>query len=118
MKDLENLKDRTKQFALRIIKLYCALPKKTESLIIGKQVLRCGTSVGAQFREGIHAKSKNDLISKLDGSLQELEETQYWLELLIESGIVPQQKLDPLYKEFKELTAIFTTISKNLKNKS
>ena len=82
MRDMENLKQRTKKFALRIIKLYCALPRKTEAQVIGKQVLCSGTSVGAQFLEGLRSKSKADLISKLEGCLQELEETQYWLELL------------------------------------
>lgn len=118
MKNLEELKQRTKQFALRIIKLYCALPKRTEAQIIGKQVLRCGTSVGAQFREGIRAKSKADLISKLEGCLQELEETQYWLELLIESGIVESKKLESLYNESDHLTAILVTIVKTVKRQA
>ena len=115
MKDLENLKGRTKSFALRIIRLYGGLPKKTDAQIIGKQILRCGTSVGAQFREGIRAKSKPDLVSKLEGSLQELEETQYWLELLIESKIIKYELLYPLYQETEELIAIFVTIVKKIK---
>jgi four helix bundle protein len=118
MREMENLKLRIKQFALRIIKLYCALPKKTEAQVIGKQVLRCGTSVGAQFREGLRAKSKADLISKVEGSLQELEETQYWLELMIESQIIEPNLLKPLYQESEELIAIFVTIVKNVKKQS
>ena len=115
MRNLENLKERTKIFALGIIRLYGSLPKKVEAQVIGKQLLRSGTSVGAQFREGIHSKSRNDLISKLDGVLQELEETQYWLELLRDAEIFSVPKLEPLYNETKELTAIFTAISKNQK---
>jgi four helix bundle protein len=115
VKDLSDLKDRTKRFALRIINLYCALPRKTEAQVIGKQVLRSGTSVGAQFREGLRSKSKADLISKLKGCLQELEETQYWLELLMETQILAPKLLAPLYQESKEITAIFTTITKNVK---
>jgi len=81
-----DLKLRTKNFAIRIIRLYAALPKTTESQVIGKQVLRYGTSVGAQYREAQHAKSDADFISKIEGSLQELEETAYWLELLRRNG--------------------------------
>jgi four helix bundle protein len=118
MKNLDDLKKRTKQFALRVIRLYCALPKKTEAQVIGKQVLRSGTSVGAQFREGVRARSKADLVSKLEGSLQELEETQYWFELLVESGIVESKKLEPLQQEADQLTAILVTIVKTVKRQA
>ena len=82
-----DLKVRTKQFALRIIRLYTSLPKTTEAQVMGKQVLRSGTSVGAQYREAQRAKSDADFINKVEGSLQELDETSYWLELLRDSGI-------------------------------
>src|SRR3954468_5103114 len=78
----EDLAKRTKTFATRIIKLYAALPKSTEAQVIGKQVLRSGTSVGAQYRECQFAKSNADFISKIEGSFQGSEETSYWLELL------------------------------------
>jgi four helix bundle protein len=81
MKD-SDLKIRTKQYALAIILLFSELPKRTEIQIIGRQFLRSGTSVGAQYREATRAKSDADFISKIEGSLQELEETEYWLELL------------------------------------
>lgn len=116
MKDLEDLKWRTKNFALRIIKLYTSLPKKSEAQVIGKQILRSGTSVGAQFREGIRSKSKANLINKLEGCLQAIEETQYWLELIIESNIVEKKRLELLYRETEELIAIFVAIVKKLKN--
>lgn len=82
---------------------------------MGKQILRCGTSVGAQYREAQHAKSDADFISKTGGSLQELEETTYWLELLEELQLFPPEKLKPIQLETKELTAIFVTIVKKVK---
>jgi four helix bundle protein len=93
------------------------LPKTTEAQVIGKQVLRSGTSVGAQYREAQRAKSDADFINKVEGSLQELDETAYWLELLQESGMFSTEKLTPLLKETDELTAIFVTIVKKVKNK-
>lgn len=113
----QDLKARTKQFALRIIRLYTSLPKTTEAQVIGKQVLRSGTSVGAQYREAQRAKSDADFINKVEGSLQELDETGYWLELLKDSGIFSAEKLTPLLKETDELTATLVTIAKKVKNK-
>ncbi len=84
----QDLSKRTTEFALRIIRLYSALPKTTEAQVIGKQVLRSGTSVGAHYREARRAKSNADFINKIEGALQELDETSYWLELLVESDIV------------------------------
>ncbi|MCX6641301.1 MAG: four helix bundle protein [bacterium] len=114
-KDLVNMKMRTKDFALRVIRLYTALPKRGEGEVLGKQIFRSGTSVGAQFREGVRSKSKADLINKLEGCLQELEETQYWLELLIDAEIIDKKRLEPLYQESDELISIFVTIVKKLK---
>jgi four helix bundle protein len=88
-----DLKKRTKDFAVRIIKLYAALPKSTEAQVLGTQVIRSGTSVGAQYRESQHAKSDADFISKIEGALQELEETAYWLELIEEMEFFPGHKL-------------------------
>ncbi len=110
-----DLKIRTKTFALRIIRLYQALPKSGEAQVIGKQVLRSGTSVGAQYREACRAKSPADFINKMEGSLQELDETGYWLELLAESNIMPAEKLSDLQKETDELTAIFVASVKTTK---
>ncbi len=84
-----DLKTRTKRFALRIIRLFAALPKSVEAQVLGKQLLRSGTSVGAHYREGHRARSNAEFISKLEAGLQELEETSYWLELLSGSGIMP-----------------------------
>ncbi len=112
----QDLRKRTKEFALAIIRLYSSLPKTTEAQVLGKQVLRSGTSVGAQYREAQRAKSDADMISKFEGALQELDETEYWLELLQDAGIVPAEKIKPLVAETNELIAIFVTIVKRLKN--
>jgi len=106
---------RTKEFALRVIRLYSALPKSTEAQVLGKQVLRSGTSVGANYREANRARSKAEFIAKIGGCLKELVETAYWLELLAESSIVPNAKLADLRDECDQLLAIFTTISKKTK---
>ena len=114
--DPTDLKIRTKAYAPRIIKLYQALPKSGEAQVVGKQILRSGTSVGAQYREACRAKSPADFINKMEGSLQELDETGYWLELLAESKIVPADKLPDLQKETDELIAIFVVSVKTAKN--
>src|SRR5438874_9031083 len=80
----EDLKVRTKRFALRILRMYAALPATTEAQVLGKQVLRSGTSVGAHYREGHRARSSAEFVSKMEVGLQELDETSYWLELLSE----------------------------------
>jgi four helix bundle protein len=113
-----DLKIRTKDYALSVIRLFAELPKRTETQIIGRQLLRCGTSVGAQYREASRTKSNADFISKMEGSLQELEESEYWLELLGESGFVPEQKLAAVKKETGELKGIFVSIVRNTKAKS
>jgi four helix bundle protein len=95
--------------------VYVALPKTTEAQVLGKQALRSGTSIGAQYREAQRAKSNADFISKIGGCLQELEETSYWFELLAASGIVVEEKLKPLCDEADELIAIFVTIVKKVK---
>mgnify|MGYP001802560567 CR=1 FL=1 len=116
---MSDLRQRTKDFALRIIKLYTALPKSTEAQVLGKQILRSGTSVGAHYREATRARSTAEFISKIEGGLQELEETVYWLELLIESNIFTQQRMENLLEEAEELTAILVTMVKTAKkNKS
>lgn len=112
-----SLKVRTREFALRVIRLYVALPKSTEAQVIGRQVLRSGTSVGAHYREGIRARSDSESLLKLEGALQELEETQYWIELLIGAKILPEDRLKPLIQETNELIGIFTTCAKRIKDR-
>jgi four helix bundle protein len=111
-----DLRMRTKQFAFRVIRLYSALPKRTEAEVIGKQVLRSGTSVGANFREAHRARSDAEFISKLGDCLKELEETTYWLELLVEGEIMPADRLASLQDECNQRIAILTTIAKKVKS--
>jgi len=111
-KDETDLRARTKDFALRIIRMFSALPKTTEAQLLGKQLLRSGTSIGANYREAYRGRSKAEFIAKCGDSLHEIEETAYWLELLVEAGIVSAKKLQPLQQECDELTAIFVTILK------
>ena len=113
-----DLKERTKVFALWIIKLYCALPKTTVAQVLGKQLLRSGTSVGAHYHEAQHAKSAADFVSKIEGATQECEETRYWLDLIQESGIIPVERLSALKEEASQLIAILVTIARKAKNRS
>lgn len=117
MSERQGILERTKAFALRIVQLYSALPKSTEAQVIGKQVLRSGTSVGAHVREGKRSRSDAEMICKTEGALQELEETVYWLELLTDSGIVKPGQLADLMKEADELTAILVTSAKTVKSR-
>ena len=112
----KDLKPRTKTFALRIIKMCSALPK-TDAVaqVLGKQVLRSGTSVGANYREASRDRSKAEFISKIGDCLKEIEETEYWLELLVDSGSVSNAKMADLLDETRQLIAIFTTIDKHSK---
>lgn len=115
--EFKGLKVRTREFALRVIRLYSALPSTPVAQVIGKQVLRSRTSVGAHYREASRARSTAEFISKLGGGQQELEETSYWLELLVDSQIVETVRLQPLIQEVDELNAIFTTCIKNARGK-
>ena len=101
------LQKRTKEFALRIIRLFTALPKTPVAQVLGGQILRSGTSVGAHHREAFRARSTAEFVSKMESGLMELEETAYWLELIGESGIMAVKRLADLSQEASELTAIF-----------
>lgn len=103
---MEGLRDRTKEFSLRIIRLYCALPEATEAQVLGKQTLRSGTSVAANFREASRARSTAEFVAKLSIVEQELDETMLWLELLVESNIVKPHLIESLHKEAEELLKI------------
>ena len=105
-----DLKERTKAFALRVIRLYSRLPKTTVAQVLGKQVLRSATSVGANYREADEGRSRAEFIAKMGDSLRELSETEYWLELLIDSGTIKAETMTPLLEETRELKAIFATI--------
>ncbi len=104
----EQLRERTKAFASRIIRLYIALPTKPVAQVIGKQLLRAGTSVGANYRAACRGRSRAEFISKLGVVVEEADETIYWLELLADNSIVKARRLGDLLREAHELTAIFT----------
>jgi four helix bundle protein len=114
---MTDLKERTKRYAVRIVRLFTALPKSTEAQVLGKQLLRSGTSVGAHYREATRSRSNAEFVSKIEGGLQELAESAYWLELLVETEIMPADRLADLMKEADELTAILITCAKNAKVK-
>ena len=101
------MRGRTKQFALRVVKMFQALPKSDEARVIGRQVLRSGTSVGANYRAVCRARSQKEFCSKLGVVVEEADETLFWFELLIEAGIVAQRKLTALHAEGEELLKIF-----------
>ena len=113
-----DLAARTKSFALQIIRLFSRLPKTAEAQIIGKQLLRSGTSVGANYREAYRGRSKAEFVSKCGDCLREIEETAYWLDLLAEANLVPQERLQAIRQECRELIAIFVTIVKRSRESS
>jgi four helix bundle protein len=113
----QDLKKRLKQYALRIINLYESLPKSGAVHVITHQLIRSGTSPGAQYAESCRAKSNADFISKIEGALQELEESLYWLELLIEGRFVTENKLQPLWDETNQLISIFVTMALRAKSR-
>jgi four helix bundle protein len=103
----EQLRDRTKQFALRVVKLYRALPKTGEARVLGNQLLRSGTSVAANYRAAGRARSRAEFAAKIGTVVEEADETVFWLELIVDAGIVPPNKMENLLKEANELLAIF-----------
>lgn len=102
----DEMKKRTKTFALQVIRLVESLPKSKTADVIGRQLLRCGTSVGANYRAACRARSQADFIAKMGIVEEEADESLYWMELLIEAGIVESKKLESLMKEADELLAI------------
>jgi four helix bundle protein len=114
----EDLRARTKKYALRVIRLYRALPRRDPVAdVLGRQLLRSATSVAAHYREACRAKSDLDFISKLEGAQQELDESDLWLELLSESGVIKQALVQPLRDETNELIAILVTMTKKVKTR-
>lgn len=113
----EILRDRSKQFAIRIVRLCQSLPKTEEGRVIGKQLLRCGTSVAANYRAACRSRSKAEFISKLGVVVEEADECVFWLELLVDLGIVSQSKMDSLLKEANELLAIFAASQRTARNR-
>jgi four helix bundle protein len=102
------LKNRTRQFAIWVVRMFDALPHKTSAYILGKQALRAGTSVGANYRAACRARSKAEFIAKIAVVSEEADECVFWLDLLQAVGLITEAKMAPLLKEAQELSAIFT----------
>ena len=103
----EDLRRRTKEFALRVIKLFRALPKTEEARVLGRQILRSGTAVAANYRSACRARSRDDFISKIGITVEEADETAFWLELLVDANIVKKDRMENLLVEADELVRIF-----------
>jgi len=108
----EELRKRTKQFALRVMRLVDALPKSTTGRAIGNQLVRSGTSVGANYRAACRGRSKAEFAAKMGTVAEEADESCFWMELIIEGVLLPAVQVQPLLDEANELTAIFTASTK------
>jgi four helix bundle protein len=113
--EADELKRRTKDFALRIIRLVESLPRSRSADVIGQQILRSATSIGANYGAACKARSRADFISKITVAEEEADESQYWLDLLADSGLARRDQLSNLMKESRGLTAIFTASGKTAK---
>ena len=113
----QEFKDRTKQVALRIIKLVDSLPNTSAAQTIGRQLLRSGTSIGANYRAACRGKSTADVVNKLAIVEEEADESLYWLELLIDAGIVQNTKLSSRYGEVNEIVAMVVSSIKTLRGR-
>jgi four helix bundle protein len=116
--EARDLKQRTQEFALRVIRMVRVLPKSQEARVIRNQVLRSATSVGANYRSAQRGKSKADFIAKLAVAEEEADESCYWLELIVAAELVGIDRIEPLLAEAKEITAILTAAGKTAKEKS
>ncbi len=114
----EQLRERTKAFALRVIRLFRSLPFKPDAQVLGKQLLRSGTSVAANYRAVCRSRSKAEFVAKIGIVVEEADEAVLWLELLAESGTVRQEKTNELLAEARELTAIFTASQQTARGRS
>ena len=114
--DKQDLQRRTRIFALAVVRLAGELPATYAAQVLGKQLLRCGTSVGANYRAACHAKSKADFLSKLKICEEEADESCYWLDLLKASKMTPPQRLDDLMDEAGQLAAIFAAGCRTTRN--
>lgn len=113
----EYLKKRTKQFGLRVIQLVEALPRTKTADVVGRQLLRCATSLGANYRAACRGRSKADFIAKLGTVEEEADESIYWLEMLVEAKVVEQKLVTELLAEANELTAIIAASRKTAKSR-
>ena len=114
--DPEELKARTKAFAVRVVKMTEALPKRRAADIIARQVIRSATAVGANYRATCRARSHREFTAKIGVVEEKADETLYWLEILVETGLMEEPRLKDLIQEARELTAIFTSSSHTARN--
>ena len=110
----EEMKQRTKQFGLRILELLDHFPKTIGARVVANQIVKSATSVGANYRAACRARSRTEFASKIGIVAEEADESLYWLEVIAEGKIVPQQKVARLLKEADELTAIFTSARRSV----
>jgi|SRR5579862_5730371 len=113
----EKLRERTKQFALRVIRLFQALPPSKEARTIGEQLLRCGTSVGANYRSACHSRSRAEFIARIGVVLEEADESVFWIELLGDLGVMKKDRIEPLLQEARELARIFAASRQTAKRR-
>jgi four helix bundle protein len=113
MKSENPIVDKSKAFALRIIRMYQFLCGEKKEYILSKQVLRSGTSIGANVKEAIRGQSKADFFAKMNIALKEASETEYWLELLHESGYLEQSQFESVYADCQELLKLLVSITKH-----
>ena len=114
----QEMRTRTRRFALAVINLCSSLPRSMASQVLGRQALRSGTSVGAHYREACRAKSRADFVSKIEGALQELDETIYWLELVEDVYGEKKATTQKLMSEANELVSIFVSVARIVKAKT
>ena len=112
----EQLRDRTKAFAVRIVRLYRSLPYRADAQVLGKQLLRCGTAVAANYRAACRSRSRAEWLAKIGIVLEEADESVFWLEMLSDCEVVPLEKLKLLIGEAHELSAIFTASRRTAKS--
>jgi len=111
----DELKARSKQFGLRVMNLVNALPKTTAGRAIGNQVIRSGTSVGANYRAACRGRSKAEFIAKIGIVAEEADESAFWLEMIMDGGLLKSELVSPIHQETEELTAIFTASGRTAK---
>jgi four helix bundle protein len=104
----EDVRNRTKAFAVRVVKVYRSLPYRSDAQVLGKQLLRCGISVAANYRAACRSRSKAEWIAKIGIVVEEADESVFWLEMLSDCEIVPLQGVETLLQEAHELSALFT----------
>jgi four helix bundle protein len=114
----DQLKERTKQFAVRVVRVVEALPRKSSASVIGRQVLRSATSVAANYRAVCRSRSRDEFVAKLGIVIEEGDETIFWLEMLVDTGLVPIKRMAGLLDEANQLVAIFTASKRTAEPKS